>query len=50
MKFNKAVTEVLRVFPNATFDEDNNGQVIIYTDTRLDPRDNLVEFELEATV
>ena len=50
MKFNKAVTEVLRVFPNATFDQDNDGQVIIYTDTRLDSKDNLVEFELETTV
>jgi len=47
VKFNKAVTEVLRVFPNATFDEDNDGQVIIYTDKRLDSKENLIDFDLD---
>ena len=47
MKFNKVVTEVLKVFPNATFDEDNDGQVIIYTDKRLNAQDKLVDFDLD---
>jgi hypothetical protein len=47
VKFNEAVAEVLKVFPNATFDEDNDGQIIIYTDKRLDPRERLVDFDLD---
>ena len=47
MKFNKAVKEILKVFPYATFGEDNDGQVVIYTDKRLDQRDNLVDFDLD---
>ena len=45
MKFNSAVREVLKIFPNATFDQDYDGQVIIYTDKRLDGKDNLVDFD-----
>lgn len=31
---NQLFAEILRVLPNATFDEDNDGQIIIYTNLR----------------
>ena len=44
MKFDTMVGKILKVLPYATFDEDNDGQVIIYTDMKLD-KDKLVSFE-----
>ena len=44
MDFDTMVGRILKVLPNATFDEDNDGQVIIYTDMRLDKNNNLVGF------
>jgi hypothetical protein len=43
VKFDDMVGRILKVFPNATFDQDSDGQVIIYTDMRLDS-ENLISF------
>lgn len=38
-----------KVFPNGfALDEDNYGQVVIYTDLMCDENDNLVPFEEEC--
>ena len=34
MTFDELYTKVLEILPNATFGEDNEGQLIIYTDLR----------------
>lgn len=47
MKLNEVYGQILSIFPNATLDEDNDGQIIIYTDNSVDAQDNLVPFVLE---
>jgi hypothetical protein len=34
MKFVDAIDAIYAILPNATFDEDKNGQVVIYTGKR----------------
>jgi len=38
---------ILNVLPHATFEEDNDGQVIIYTGLQ-ETKDGLVEFDLDS--
>lgn len=48
--FTELATAILKILPYATFDEDNYGQLIIYTDlSQESPNDNdpLVPFESE---
>jgi len=41
-------TKVGEIIPNAYFDFDNYGQVVIYTDSTVDPHTgNLVDLEIE---
>lgn len=35
MNIQDAIQSIREVFPNATFEEDNYGQVVIYTDKRV---------------
>ena len=44
MNFDEMVAQVLPIFPNATFDEDMLGEVVIATGMRLD-NDTLIPFE-----
>lgn len=50
MKFDTMVGKILKVLPYATFDEDNDGQVIIYTDLKLDKDNNLVSFDPDTAM
>lgn len=48
--FNQLATEILKVLPHATFAEDNEGQIIIYTDlcqTSVDNNDPLMDLSVE---
>lgn len=45
MNLNTAMGMVMAAFPNATVGEDNDGQIIIYTDMTVDNEENLVPFE-----
>lgn len=44
MTFNDLMQAILQVLPNATFDEDNYGQLIVYTDMCEDTDGNLIPF------
>jgi hypothetical protein len=44
MTFDEMVAQVLPIFPNALFDEGNEGEVVISTGMRLD-NDTLIPFE-----
>lgn len=45
MTLNELVQYVRKALPNASVGEDNDGQVVIYTDKRLDGEaENLVSF------
>jgi hypothetical protein len=43
--FDDMMNAVLAIFPNAQLEEDNYGQIIVYTDLSLDSKDNVVPFE-----
>lgn len=43
--FDDMMKAVLAIFPNAQLEQDNYGQVIVYTDLSLDSKDNVVPFE-----
>jgi hypothetical protein len=45
--FDYLMSKVLEIVPNATFDQDNEGQIIIYTDLRLDSESNVKKFEVD---
>lgn len=45
--FDYLVGKVLEIIPYATFDQDNEGQIIIYTDLQLDSESNVKEFEVK---
>jgi hypothetical protein len=44
MTESEMLNQLLKIFPNATLGADNDGQLIIFTDTRLS-RENIVPFE-----
>lgn len=46
MNINEAMRNILAVFPNATIDEDNDGQLIVYTNMKIQG-DMLLPFEVE---
>jgi hypothetical protein len=48
MTFNEMIKVVLEIFPNASIEEDNNGQLVIYTNLRLTANDDVIEFDPEA--
>lgn len=53
MNFNQLVTEILKVLPEATFDEDSYGQIVIYTNKcQVDPDNNqaLIDLDEAASV
>ena len=43
--FDDMMEAVLAIFPNAQLEQDNYGQVIVYTDLSLDSNDNVVPYE-----
>jgi len=43
--FEDMMKAVLAIFPNAQLEQDNYGQVIVYTDLSLDSNDNVVPYE-----
>lgn len=45
----EAIRRLLEIFPNMTLGEDNSGQLVVYTDTRL-LGDVLVPFDCEFGV
>lgn len=52
MTFDQLMTQVLAIIPNAQFDEDNFGQIIIYTDLTQpssNPADELVPYNAEVS-
>lgn len=44
MTFDEMVAQVLPIFPNATFDEDMLGEIVVATGMRLE-NDTLIPFE-----
>lgn len=40
MNFNQLAAEILKVLPNASFGEDNDGQIIVYTNLAQTNSDN----------
>lgn len=47
MKGYKFRTELAKVCPDYQIEEDDDGQIIIYTNLKDDGKDNYVPFELE---
>lgn len=45
--FDSLVRKVLEILPNAVLDQDNEGQIIIYTDLQLDSADNVKKHEVK---
>ena len=45
MTFDDLMRRVLAVIPDATLDEDNEGQIVIYTGLEEDARGNIRQFE-----
>lgn len=45
MDLSTAMGRVMDIFPNASVGEDNDGQIIIYTDMTVDSTETLVPFE-----
>ena len=43
MKYDELVKRITKILPNASFGDDNDGQVVIYTDLRLPMDDKLDE-------
>jgi len=44
MTFDELYSKVLDILPCATMGEDNDGQLIIYTDKCEDPNGNVIDF------
>lgn len=44
MKFDELMSKILEIMPNATLDEDNYGQIIVYTDLEETPNGQLRKF------
>lgn len=42
MNEQQAIEAIIKIFPDAIFDEDQNGQYIIYTGMTLDERNVLI--------
>jgi len=42
MTLNEMLNRVREILPNASVGEDNDGQIVIYTDKVIDSRENLV--------
>lgn len=45
MTESEMLSKILEVFPDASIDTDNYGQLIIYTDSQIDDDGFLVKFE-----
>lgn len=48
MTLNEMISKILEVCPNASVGEDNDGQIVIYTNKRIDVStgsEDLLEFE-----
>lgn len=43
--FAELTSAITRLLPSSSFGEDNDGQIIIYTNKRLDESDALIEME-----
>ena len=47
MSFKDVVKHISEIFPNASFGDDNDGQLLIYTDMKLDAQDNIIPLPLD---
>lgn len=47
MKGNKFRTELAKICPDYQIEEDNDGQIVIYTNLKDNGRDTYVPFEIE---
>jgi len=45
MDFNEMYRAILEIFPGAQCEEDNDGQLVIYTDMRVDEDNQVIPFE-----
>lgn len=45
MTLQEMMEAVLEILPNATVGDDNDGQVVIYTDHKIDQNENLIPFD-----
>jgi len=45
MTLDKLVTQITELFPDANIEEDNDGQIVIYTGLEADARGDLRRFE-----
>lgn len=45
MKFDELMSKILEIMPNATLDEDNHGQIIVYTDLEETPDGHIENFQ-----
>jgi hypothetical protein len=50
MKGNKFRTELAKICPNYQIEEDDDGQIVIYTNLKDNGNDNYVPFEIEELV
>lgn len=48
MTLDELIKKIVAIIPNAEFDEDNDGQIVIYTSLEEDARGNLREYEGEV--
>ena len=47
MTYNEMYKKVLEIFPDAQFEEDNDGQLVIYTDTKVTHNGKIITFNVE---
>ena len=47
MIYKEMYKKVLEIFPDAEIEEDNDGQIIIYTGTMVAPENKIVPFTVE---
>lgn len=47
MSIDELMQKVLTILPNATFEDDGHGQVVIYTDMQVGARGELEPLEVE---
>ena len=44
-KIGNLMNEIRQILPNATIGEDNDGQIVIYTDVMVDSNNNLIPLQ-----
>lgn len=47
MDMDELFRKILSILPNASFDEDNDGQIIIYTDKRESSDGEVIDYDVQ---